>query len=821
MAKDGRHSIIEALAEASRQRPKEEGTAKIASARKFQEPKEDDGLEKAKQLLSKNRRDSISARRNSIAAQVAGGGGGGVSALDKFKKAANKQIKQSRRASIFQNQMQDDMRVGQLWNQQLQTPVNRSNAELCERFWAEMKTRLMRHYGSISSAFLKVDTSGDGSISFLEFVEMLRVIHLPLEMRVARAMFEQVSHGHSDLSLEELKTLLMQKTIQKLTRVMQGFNRKQARVRTHMNRFLKYMCRADEVTLMKCVDRMQRKLTMPFCRELWKMLREHLAKIHSDGDLDRASFLKVIQAAVGTRFMAYEVTFLMRVFDRIDGHQRGCIQLRDLMTTLVLLSDDTSNEQKLHLIFDVFDTDFDKCLLYDQIRAMMQCICTHRPIVEENTTTMQAAKHESGLTFQEELTAQDGMRLYECLLWYLQRTAKLDSDIVTWNELWRAFEQQPDVANAALPGHFRIQWVLQPGHAEDGDPDELPDQEAVELHHDNHRGQTRQRSKSMSHHHSALEDGSAAHTPHAAHAGTADTAPPSRRHSSSKLHCQQAFEDGAHGTSGDHSRPGTGGDHSRPGTGGDHPRPGTGGDRPSTGGSAAHGMLFRSRSKSIVGHHVVHPPTAVEAARENRDTHAKFKSAVTDRFLTSLRTSGDIRYSELTEGFKSVEEQLASAKEGDVSSQAFGGSTGSFVQIAALGAVRPASAAGRQVVIPRSERPGSSPATGRHAKVLGTPSASMVRVNSAPQMARPSSGQASQLSRLRGSQTASQITIPLERKLDSQKWGLEAAYRFKLFSTVKAGKDAQRCLMGACGGSEGLGYKCQLCQSQHVMVTAF
>ena len=48
----------------------------------------------------------------------------------------------------------------------------------------------------------------------------------------------------------------------------------------------------------------------------------------------------------------------------IDKQKHGCIQLRDFITTLVLLSEDGSREEKLHFIFQVFDNDSDGCLVY-------------------------------------------------------------------------------------------------------------------------------------------------------------------------------------------------------------------------------------------------------------------------------------------------------------------------------------------------------------------------------------------------------------------------------------------------------------------------
>merc|ERR1719498_1762481 len=84
----------------------------------------------------------------------------------------------------------------------------------------------------------------------------------------------------------------------------------------------------------------------------------------------------------------------------------------------------------------------------------------HRHIVEEDITAKQAARSEIGQTVQDCLLSSDGLKLYECLFWYFQRTAKMDSSIVTFREFWRAVEQNPEVSANLLPGLFRMQWVL-------------------------------------------------------------------------------------------------------------------------------------------------------------------------------------------------------------------------------------------------------------------------------------------------------------------------------------------------------------------------
>jgi len=808
----GCHSVVAALALASRQRPLEEpNLAKVQLAFDKCAAPDDKDLNAEADELSTGPNDPEAVRAHSrndgTSDAPAAKSRAGVSQLtaEAAKKGAGQNAdprtasKATRRMTAIGQahaqglpitaamQKADDLRMGEEWNQKLQTPANRNNAELCERFWADMKVRIIRHFGTINRAFEKVDTSGDGSIGFLEFVSMLQVINLPLEMRVARAMFEKASCGDRELSLVELKTLLMEKTIQKLQSTMRGFNKKQERVRRHVHRFVKFLCQASEPTLERAVDRLQRKLTTTFCREFWTMLKVHLAKVHSDGDLERAEFLKVVRSAIGTHFMAYEIIFLQRIFDRIDKHKRGCIHLRDLMTTLVLLSEESDKMEKLHFLFEVFDTDCDGCLLYDQILAMMRCICEHRPIVEENTTSVQAARHESGLTFQEELTSQDGLRLYECLFWYLQRTVKLDSDIVTWNELCHAFEHLPAVANAALPGLFRIQWVLEPSAMEEVEQEEAPAApDASTPDYSSVPGPPRSR---------------------------AQTAPAPLCRSQTGLLLHEDRDERHHPANPDQMDHHPTRSQSRGNTTGpapvqrtaSHEHHGDADSMPVSTRDLIQATMLGKRVKSDSRQQQAHVP-----AWEPRETTTIFKRNVTNKFISSLRSFGDVRYGQMLDGFNGIEE--VTPKE----------------EFEADDAARPVSRGGTELVRPGSSQAGQKPPT-----AAGSDRKGLKRVNSAPSGhkkrgnqpgARPGScptdglGQrpSSQSGSVRKSSSAAELPL-----LEVQKWGMEAAERFKLFSTVKSGKNNQRHLQGACGGGDGLGYKCQLCRGPHTMLTNF
>eukprot|EP00443_Scrippsiella_acuminata_P023237 CAMPEP_0115184334 /NCGR_PEP_ID=MMETSP0270-20121206/8910_1 /TAXON_ID=71861 /ORGANISM="Scrippsiella trochoidea, Strain CCMP3099" /LENGTH=409 /DNA_ID=CAMNT_0002597419 /DNA_START=17 /DNA_END=1243 /DNA_ORIENTATION=- len=363
-----------------------------------------------------------------------------------------------------------ELKAGEEWNEKFRIKDNLKNAEVLSGFWAEVKIRLTKKFGGIHAAFRKLDSSGDGSISFLEFCDMLQMINLPMDQRILRQLFDKASGGDRALSMEELKTLLLDKTIRKLRFVMEGFNSKQERVQTHIHRFIRRLAHTEDVSRTRSIDRFQRKLTVDFVKELWQSLQKHpsLKDSAGDGRLERSACSEVMESfvakEVGTRLLAYEVLFMERIFDRADRRRRGSVALTEFLCMLLLLSPDIDRLAKAALIFDFFDSDSDGCLLYEQIMTMFLCICSQRPMAEENL------RHVYDLDFQEELSAQEGQHAYELALWHLQQTSKVEGGIVTKRELVEALERMPDLLDALLPGAVRMRWALQPSYVEGPDP---------------------------------------------------------------------------------------------------------------------------------------------------------------------------------------------------------------------------------------------------------------------------------------------------------------------------------------------------------------
>lgn len=297
---------------------------------------------------------------------------------------------------------------------------------------------------------------------------MLTMINFSMDQRVTRQLFDKASGGDRQLSMEELKTLLLDKTIRKLRFVMEGFNRKQERVQTLQHRFIRRLVLNDQFSRVLAIDRFQRKISLDFCREVLQILRADKTDSTGRDPFDRLDFSKAMESFVvkeaGARLLAYEIIFMERLFDRVDQRRTGSVIVVDLVVTLMLLSNDSDKLAKVALAFDFFDTDGDGCLMNEQIMQMFLCLTKQRPLVEDNLRIMYE------LDFQDELCAQEGRHAYELILWHLQRTIKVEGGIVTKRELIEALEHLPAVSEALIPGVVHMRWALQPSWTEGDDP---------------------------------------------------------------------------------------------------------------------------------------------------------------------------------------------------------------------------------------------------------------------------------------------------------------------------------------------------------------
>jgi len=363
-------------------------------------------------------------------------------------------------------QKQKDIQEGARFNEELKNPAHRRDPWLLSQFWLEFKTRVQRKFGSIHAGMRSFDAAGDGATNLVQFSEILRSLHLSLDSPIARAVFEKASRGERTLNLEDLKVILMQSAMQKMRSVMERFNLKQSRVQSHIQAFIKRVSLANEACCERALDRFHRKLTVDVLREIWSELDKLIGRPPSrDAPIDRHIVEKCVFSMVGTQFQAYEIDFMLRIYDRIAGRRKDGVTMFVFIVTLVLLSPELDRVKKVSLLFDVYDTDADGCLLYDQILAMIRCICTQRSIVEESALE----SRPSGPEFEEELIAQEALRAFESTFFFLRQMNRHDSDVVTVTELWEALAKQGDMVMSLFPGTLRIRWAKDstPAHADD------------------------------------------------------------------------------------------------------------------------------------------------------------------------------------------------------------------------------------------------------------------------------------------------------------------------------------------------------------------
>jgi len=351
-------------------------------------------------------------------------------------------------------QMQEDLRTGAELNELLRNPENRRNPEMVMRFWTEIKRRIIRRHGTVPAAFRNLDTSGDNSMSFLEFSDMLRQLNIHMDQRVCRSIFDKAAGGDRVLSLQDLQAMLLEPTLHKLRVVLGTFSATQESVQLHIHSFLRRLNQADETSCTRAVNRFQRKLSVAFCREFGQLLVGDKSRAQMTA-VDRARFSDTVWKLVQQRhFQAYEVAFMLRVFERVDSQRHRSVSFPALVTTLLLLSSDPGHMDKIALLFEVFDTDYDGCLEFDQILAMFRCICKHRPIAD-------AAGRAHDQAFQEELAAQEGLRAYERAYWHLQRNNRIEGGIVSLDELLMTLDSQPQIMEDLMPGTVRLHWLLE------------------------------------------------------------------------------------------------------------------------------------------------------------------------------------------------------------------------------------------------------------------------------------------------------------------------------------------------------------------------
>lgn len=661
-------------------------------------------------------------------------------------------------------QRQEELRAGQAWNEVLKDPLNRRDPQQLAGLWDEVKARLVRRFGTLPAALATFEHSGDGSITFAKFWDLLQSVNLPLNMATCRSIYSKATAGERSLSLESLKSLLLGRTIRKLRFIMERFNDKQARVLAHRNHFLRRLMESNLQSFTRCIDQFQRKLLVALVKKLWQCVVRRLGRpSDQDAMVDRATFAHAVNDLVGgTDIQAYEQPFMLAVFDQLDHQRREAVELTSLISGLLLLSPEPERREKVALLFEAYDTDYDGCLRYDQIHEMCRVLCFQRPRVEES------ARSAEDPAFQDELSQQEGVRCYECIRWNLQRTGNVNIGIVSFPELWGSLDGQPELLQCLFPGMIPMRWLLNMPLAEVATPELRPP---------------------------ALPPPSTA-THHLQEAGLRDVR---------------------------------------------HGPPGTAGARR----VVPHGPG--------TGHSTAADGAKVEGHAERSDG-AGFKHTVTQRFRLALRGLGDQRLAELAvslqRGVNQAEEaDIMSDRQASISVADWNDLVGTLS--ASLSRDRCGSRGWASSPSRRSSRPVSAVSSAAPesptSQATRTPTSgggSMMRVNTAPAglvapqqpglgtastpglPPTPSSPRSPASGPARGAVDGGVALSATHGMLDTlelpqiptQKWGIEAADRFRLRSTVKPPRIRSR--REPVDPHSAIGYRCQLCLHMHALCAA-
>ncbi|CAE7817465.1 unnamed protein product [Symbiodinium necroappetens] len=368
-------------------------------------------------------------------------------------------------ARALQLARQHEIRVGEEWSELLKVPSNRT-PDAMMNFWEEVKMRLLKRFGSLHAA---IQSSGESSVSFLKFSDLLKAIHFPLNQSTCRHLFGQVCGGHREMPVDSFKALLMERTIQSMRFVMEGWNGKQVRLQSHIRSFIRRLCEVSTDFRAQAVDRFQRKLQGSFLRDFWQLLLKRLGSTRSeDLTVTTSSLLRVLVDPEATLiFQDHEVLYMLRIFERMQTFRRSlgllenALPLCHYLAGLALVSGMTKRE-KLTLIFEAFDSDYDHCLLYSQVHEMCHCICVLKARSIESALPRGRPAEDH---FQAELSQQEGLRWYESIRWHLQRSGSVHGDIVSLPELFEALDTQPGLL--LMPGVCRIRWAAEAAPGED------------------------------------------------------------------------------------------------------------------------------------------------------------------------------------------------------------------------------------------------------------------------------------------------------------------------------------------------------------------
>jgi len=305
------------------------------------------------------------------------------------------------------------------------------------------------------------------------------------DQRISRALFEKASGGDRSLDMTELQSLLMAKTLNRLRHLMIECNGRRHRHQERIHIFLNRI-NMGNIKRGSAIARFQKKLTGAFCRLTWQMLKR-AARASAQKKIDNIALVEWSRSAVRQYMLdfmreraedaqrrsaelelekdivyqalhphdtiqSYEITFMLRIFDRISIHSNA-VTTNDIITSLVFLSEDLDRYMLFELLFDIFDTDHDKCLSFEDISKLFKCVYAKRPMFLED------ARGVDDASFQKALSEQEGLHAFEIIQWTLLQRFRVDGGVVNKTELWDALQEHREILVQVLPCSVKMQWA--------------------------------------------------------------------------------------------------------------------------------------------------------------------------------------------------------------------------------------------------------------------------------------------------------------------------------------------------------------------------
>merc|ERR1719310_1909746 len=183
--------------------------------------------------------------------------------------------------------------------------------------WAEIKRKTLLRYLTIERAFRAVDTSGDGSIQFLEFNILMKNIGINLDNRAGQMVFQKASAGDREVSLEDFQSTLMAPTLKVLKSLLECFKNNRQKIHGHVNTFIRRVALASERNRRKSLYRFQKKLGNVFCVAFWGEMKKLVTRTRQR-EIDFETFRGVLSRVQHVRFQAHEVDYFKNLFEAVD-----------------------------------------------------------------------------------------------------------------------------------------------------------------------------------------------------------------------------------------------------------------------------------------------------------------------------------------------------------------------------------------------------------------------------------------------------------------------------------------------------------------------